>query len=137
MNKKWKLALILFCSASPALANSFLARDPCQIEFESLKVHSGGITKDMLEEEKRRLLSNMAESTERACLINYIYLPSKKNGARNRPYKDHCKGLPKKYYSDKRGRIVYRLSDQQMRQLDIKMSNDEALESCLSPLLID
>lgn len=129
------MAVILICTASPALADSYLSREVCQIEFESLKEHSGGMTTDLREDEKRTLLSEITESTGETCLVNYVYLKSRGNGARSRPYRDNCKGLPKKYFSDQRGRVIYRLSDRQMRQLEGKMLNDASLESCFSPLI--
>jgi hypothetical protein len=130
------IVLIVTLIPISASADVYLSRDICNLDYGSFMSHNGQMRSTLSEQEKQELLGKVKASTDNACLkTKRISDYDDHKDTRARPFKDNCKVLPKKFYSDRKGRTLYRFTNSQMKRLESKMLDDEKLEECLSPLL--
>ena len=133
------LGLSSLVYSTPSSAEVYLSRDLCRVDYASLYQHAGQQKVIMSRAERYDALKVIFSVSGEPCLEPLLYRFSsdykKSTERRTKPYLDNCSGLPKKFYADKDGKVIYKLTDKQMSLLENRMLDDNVLAACISPFL--
>jgi len=140
-SSKWIIILsTLLIYPTTSTADTYLSTNFCGIAFATLE--KGMRKKGMTNEQRYKLLSKIQEQKNKPCLreqiSNWKVISKRFSNTQYRRKKfgkTRCAGLPSTFWTDHNGNKIFKVTNQQMELLEIKMIDNELLADCIAPYL--